>query len=1163
VCRITRGPDGLILRKADPAFPVLLNGSPVFGADPVRLQNGDRVAVGPADVTVSVGTGHLRPKFVPVSPAPSVEVVREPTNERDRLLKLSAELEQQARELEADRVLWYRRREEIEAECRRMRDEAKTGPADLAKKASELASKEQELARVREELDSLRQSLADQYQERKAQLDQMQEVVRGTAASLRERERQFEAGVARRKQELDERVQAAVEDWRKELERQFARRAADLEAEWVSRQPELEQQIIAREADLTAREEQLKDNLSRYSNDLARLDRWQASLAEKQRDLDRRAAAVDSRHEQLTRDAVELEENIRLGSAEQERLAAEADRLAKARADQEALSARMAERSAQLEAQQAMLAILRARLDRQEEDARDEAARLAADRARMDIARRDLDDRLRDAERLRAELTIERDDQAEKQRGIAEQSALLEMTLAEIQQQKDAAAAEQARLAAKEAELDARAAEIAEQTAVLKARATQVMELQERLEADRTALRERETTLTDADTARQTFQEQLRRRSEGLAARSRILDDAVTQLAQEKAELDSRRKEVEGDKERAEKALASTREELAARASELDKQSTDLAGREAALRQQIARLREAGRAVAAARKEIAESRTKADSDRRDVEAYRLRSVEELQALRREAPDLEDRALAALERLTSVRDVLRGHLGELHSFAGQTRDDLDAARSQLKAEADRLRDREQAVEKARAEHRLAVAEFRQQLHDWQARVTELKQTMSRTETRVDARRAEASEVARQADAAAIELARQTEELRQERQRLADRRGEVERHLTDMREWYRKKLRELAASNAERGRNEQNPSAIAGRIDSEANRAAEELDPGDKQLGDLLRTMELVDADTLAALWAEAGRQRRTLRHVLLASGAVTLYQLALIEAGNLDALVLGRLRVVDRLRVTPREAVYRVFDPTHADGPNHGIFLLRHLAEAEMEDAVRPDEFRQRFGAAKAAADPHLANTVEVLDLQGRPAALQEWVTGLPSAEWPPEAAAPGVWVKLLASAAAGIDAAHRAGLVHGRLTSDSFVLTADGVLKVTGFGEPPWLSAGSAATTDPTPDADLRALGQVAYGWSQAGQAGGRRRSRGRAFPESLTAVVRRLETDAETPMADTVAGAVPYRSAADLVADLARLAALFPCPPDAWDRLVRHVADIASSDALPLRQSA
>ena len=87
---------------------------------------------------------------------------------------------------------------------------------------------------------------------------------------------------------------------------------------------------------------------------------------------------------------------------------------------------------------------------------------------------------------------------------------------------------------------------------------------------------------------------------------------------------------------------------------------------------------------------------------------------------------------------------------------------------------------------------------------------------------------------------------------------------------------------------------------------------------------------------------------------------------LIEAGNLDGLVLGPVRVVDRLRTTPRETVYRVFDPRRGQET-----LLRHLAEAEMQDAVHPDEFRQRFRAAATIQHPHLAATLEVLDIAGR------------------------------------------------------------------------------------------------------------------------------------------------------------------------------------------------
>ena len=195
----------------------------------------------------------------------------------------------------------------------------------------------------------------------------------------------------------------------------------------------------------------------------------------------------------------------------------------------------------------------------------------------------------------------------------------------------------------------------------------------------------------------------------------------------------------------------------------------------------------------------------------------------------------------------------------------------------------------------------------------------------------------------------------------------------------------------------------------------------------------------------------------------------------------------------------------------------------------MNDAVHPDEFRQRFAAARDAAHPNLATVAEVLEINGRPAVVQEWLTGLFSADWPAQAAHPGCWVRLASMAAIGLDAAHRNGLVHGRLTSDSFILTNAGTLKITGFGEPPWLTVGPTSSIEPTTASDLRAFGQVAFGWSQLA---GRRRSaaKPKPFPEALLAIIRRLEADPEPPMADTVATGKPYESAAELVADLDRV---------------------------------
>src|SRR5262249_59136605 len=104
---------------------------------------------------------------------------------------------------------------------------------------------------------------------------------------------------------------------------------------------------------------------------------------------------------------------------------------------------------------------------------------------------------------------------------------------------------------------------------------------------------------------------------------------------------------------------------------------------------------------------------------------------------------------------------------------------------------------------------------------------------------------------------------------------------------------------------------------------------------------------------------------------------------------------------------------------------------------------------QRFAAAAAVQHRHVAATQEVLEVGGRPAALQEWLTGLPSSDWPTLAAVPGVWFRLLCQAALGLRTAHQAGLIHGHLDAEGIVLTGDGTLKLCGFGEPEWLWGGA------------------------------------------------------------------------------------------------------------------
>jgi hypothetical protein len=1245
IAQFGRTADGVFVRRLSPAFPILLNGQQLSGSDPVWLNSSDRLAIGAADIVVNVnGRGHLRPTFhavesglhAPRAAAPNPHAERaDHSRERLALDKYRDELAQQAKELEADRVAWYRRRQEIELEVRQIQESVTAGTrqadreAWLAKREHELAAREQEAAGVRAELAEIRQSLFDQYRERRDQLEQMQQVVRGATAAFQERQTADEVELTRRRAELDAEAQrlqgyvtAEVERRTGEIEADFRRRRMELEAHHDTRLRELEAEAATRRArfedeirnfeprmaDLHAQREQVHTALreldtqrlqltamreevarerqaieserrwnderraeadalhaaqdaelirqrelldqdrqdleverQRHAADLLRLDRWQAACEERQLLLDHRAAEIDARVGQLTRDAIELEDHVRRTDAEQERQAREGERLAALKRENEQRAAQLSERSAQLEAQQASLAVLRVRLDRHEEDLHREAAALTADRVRIDAAQRELDERLKDAEHLRASLGEYHSSNAEAERVMAEQRQWIELTQLELRQQRDQLAAEQERLTQLQHDLDRRSADMAEQTAVLKAKTAQVIDLQQRLEADRTAVHTRESTLTDADHARVQFQEQLRKRGEELTARGKDLDAAALKLTDDKLAVERLKAELAGDREKAEQAVSAARQQLHDREAELQRQGQLLADREAALERQVARLRETGRSVAAGRKELFTSRQKWQAEQatlvdrtiatqKELERFRTDALAEIERLKSQAPSLEDQAGGTLQKLSAAREVLRGQLAELHTYANQTRDTLESLRNDLRVETERLRYRETELDRARGEHRLAVSEFRGQVIDWQAKVNGLKEVMARSETRIDQKQAELEAAARKTDDTAIELARRMEQLRLDQDSLAERRVQVERHLGEMREWYRKKLRDLAAEK----QTETTPLPRLAPSEPDA-----DLEPGDRQLGELLRSLELIDTTTLDTLWSEARRQRRTLRQVLLASGAVTLYQLALIEAGNLDALMIDRFRVVDRVRVTPREAVYRVFDPAAG-----GVRLLRVLGDAEMHDATRPDEYRQRFATAAGLHHPHLTVTHEVLDVNGRPAAVQEVVSGLPGSEWPTTAAVPCVWVKLLADAAGAIDAAHRGGLTHGRITTDSFVLTPAGVLKAVGFGDPPWLTSGMPPAFEPTAAADLRALGQVAYLWSQTGK----KRVKGvrGGFPEPLLAVIRRLETDPENPMGDTAAASEPYRSAGELHADLVKLAAKFPLPSDVWDEMVR-----------------
>ncbi|MFO0844475.1 MAG: hypothetical protein U0797_19110 [Gemmataceae bacterium] len=1128
VCLIARHAGGASLRKLAAVLPVKVNGRPVAST---YLADGDTVQIGPAELVVRLAAGQAAPADLD-----------------DRLRDLAArerQLEQHRQELEKARLLLQQHREELARQ-----------PAPAAD-SEEVARRKQEVDALQQELAKIRQELAERFHHRRDRILTQQQAIRRAARKVRLRKAAVEVREARAAQADQEAAgrQAELDAGREQLgrERQLVEEQHRL---FASRQQEVQRELHDRVADLEAREGRLakeKADLERgqkqHQSDLVRLDRIQATSEQRQRQLNERALEIDRRYEQLQRDTRDLEEQATQLDEWHTRLTAEQGQVDARKAELEATAAQVEQRAAALEGQQAMLATLRTRLERGREELRQQEQALSDQRAMCEATEADVKERLEEAERLKSDLRNDRELFDEERRRAEERRRTLDEAVARLREAQESLERQQGEFQARRDQVEAASADQQEQAALLLARGEKVERLGEALQAERQALRERETTLARAEQTLAGLQEQVRKRVEDLEARSRQVGEREQAMAAREAEQQEHMARLEQANQRA--------------AAELDQVRQELEGQTRKLLQREGELARRADTLTVAGEQHSETRQSLESMRRGLEAERVAFELERQAARerdREArqefdsarevaqqmigalPELEWRAASVLERLAGGREQLREHLAEVHAYARQSRDDLEAARKQLQAESDRLRQRELELEKARDEQRLAVAAFRQQLVEWQGRVAEMRQALQAGSSRLEEREAEIEARAREVEDTSARLAEEVARVESERRAVAERRGEMDRHLGDMRDWYRRKLRELAKvalpPGAEPGEGDVVPmpapaASESGAVENDRSPARavltlnDEVEPADRQLGELLASMGLVEDDTLQALWAEARRQRRSLRQLLLAGGYMTLYQMALIEAGNLSGLVLGPLQVIDKLPSTPREAVYRVRDPHR-----NAEAVLRHLAESEMHDAVRPDEFEQRFAAAACVRHTNVAAVLEVLKVASRPAALVEWVSGLAAADWPAVVSAPGVWYRLVSQAALALDAVHGASLTHGHLDAGSLVLTGDGMLKLVGLGEPRWLTASVPLVEGETAQADLAALGQLAAGWA-AMPAGGK----SKPWPEELQAVLERLKGG-------------EYPSARALVEDLEMAGAKVQASNAAWERLVRQARD-------------
>ncbi|MFG3440462.1 serine/threonine-protein kinase [Nonomuraea sp. NPDC047897] len=181
------------------------------------------------------------------------------------------------------------------------------------------------------------------------------------------------------------------------------------------------------------------------------------------------------------------------------------------------------------------------------------------------------------------------------------------------------------------------------------------------------------------------------------------------------------------------------------------------------------------------------------------------------------------------------------------------------------------------------------------------------------------------------------------------------------------------------------------------------------------------------------------------------------------------MIAGRYRLDERIGSGPMGEVWRAYD-TRADW----TVAVRVLGAGAAREVLE-----RHAQAVARVIHPNVAMVLDVGDENGTPYLVTEFLTGESLEEEAARGPLPVVEAcDLVGQAAAGLDAAHRAGVAHGEVEPGSFRRAGSGVLKVSGFGpagRPP--SPGRIAYTAPErldgraaeAPADMYALGCVCY----------------------------------------------------------------------------------------------
>lgn len=819
--------------------------------------------------------------------------------------------------------------------------------------------------------------------------------------------------------------------------------------------------LLQQKKELDRDKSQLTNFQDLRDSDLARLARFQDMLDRKFQHLKDRAREVDRRGEELQRASRELEEQASLISTlheklERDRLQAEQAQIEKTTQIEDARA-----KSRDLENQLSQLVQMKVALEHSRDQLRSRESTLEARQLELETLQSSFTLKQNLFENQTQEFLLGKQAFEVTRAGILNQAGLLEQKQFSLENQEAELAQLGRKISDQQACLDVREKEILlrEQSLL-----DQQQNLQETLNQHQT--REKEVDTTGKSLAQ--MQEALRKRFEEIESLRGELASRDTKLAQELQNLQARAEEMETENAQLTSQLNTARMDLEKREEELKILHQDL-------ERQFQSLQDEKRGHAEIKNEIFEALHRLDQEKKQFqetqETHQIQADQKKESVfeliarmetlasslgihRKEAED-------SLSRILGARDMVREHLSGFYSYATDIRQELEDLRKEANKEEQSSLELESKLTRSREDHRLAVASFRQQLIEWQQKIADIKFSLQAGESELERKRSAFNQQASVFKQQSEQLEKKEAKLRKDVEMVESNKAVIQRHLEDMQVWYRQKIREIslgAPIETEIHYHTPIPQALP-------QLPADDLEQADHGLGRQMLELGLIDNDSLLALLGDARKNHKTLRQALLNGGYLTFYQLALIEAGNLTSLMIHRFRVIDKLRSSSKECLYRVFDPSH-----NQECLLRILSETELMDPVHPDEFRQRFITACAIHHENVATTYEFAEIQGKPAVLTEYIEGTQISECPEALDDFGAWLRLIWQAVSGLASIHGCGLSFGPITESSIILHSSGTLKWTGAGQPSWLVQ-QDSTHHPSLRDDVVNLARISINW--------------------------------------------------------------------------------------------